>query len=105
MRFKLVLLTSLIASMFGVGFSIVLILATFGASELLTNAPLGPASGRWLYLALLLPPLLVAVLGGIFAYRHTANRRKLQAFLTGILVLLFCFAEFIALERFLAFAD
>lgn len=105
MRFKLVLLTSLIASMFGVGFSIALIAATVGASELFTPAPLGPESVRWLYLELSLPPFFVAVLGGIFAYRHTAHRRKLQAFLTGILVLLFCFAEFIALERFLAFAD
>lgn len=105
MRFKLVLLTSLIASMFGVGFSIALIAATVGVSELFTTPPRGTESVRWLYLALSLPPLLVAVLGGIFVYRHTAQRRKLQAFLTGILVLLFCLAEFIALERFLTFAD
>ena len=105
MRFKLILLTSLIASMFGVGFSIALIAATLGASTFLTNTPLGPESVRWLYLELSLPPLFLAVLGGIFVYRHTANRRKLQAFLTGVLVLLFCLAEFIALERFLAFAD
>lgn len=104
MRLKLVLLISLIASMFGVGFSIALILATVGASEVFTTAPLGPPV-RWLYLVLSLPPFFVAVLGGIFAYRHTAHRRKLQAFLTGVLVLLFCLAEFIALERFLTFAD
>lgn len=104
MRFKLVLLTSLVASLFGVGFSIALILATLGASELFTTAPLSPPV-RWLYLALSLPSFFVAVLGGIFAYRHTAHRRKLQAFLTGVLVLLFCLAEFIALERFLTFVD
>ena len=105
MRLKLVLLTSLVASVFAVGLSIALIAATLGVSEFFRTGPLSAESGRWLYLELSLPPLSVAVLGGIFVYRHTAHRRKLQAFLTGILILLFCSAEFIALQRFLTFVD
>lgn len=104
MRFKLVLLTSLIASVLGVGFSIAIIAATVGVF-IFARAPLGPESGLWLYLSLCLPPLFVAVLGGTFVYRHTANRRKLQTCLTVILTLLLCLGEFIALERFLTFAD
>ena len=94
MRLKLVLLTSLIASLFGVGFSIVINAATLGVFNLT-----GPKSDRWGYLVFSLPPLLLAALGGIFVYRHTASRRKLQTSLTVILVLLLCLVELIAFER------
>ena len=96
MRLRLVLLTSLIASLLAVGFSFVINAATFGVFSLT-----GPKSDRWVYLVLSLAPLLLAALGGIFVYRHTATRRKLQTNLTVILVLFLCLVELIALERLL----
>ena len=96
MRIKLVLLTSLIASLLAVGFSFVINAATIGVFTVT-----GPKADRWVYLVLSLPTLLLAVLGGIFVYRHTATRRKLQTSLTIILVLLLCLVELIALERLL----
>lgn len=96
MRIKLVLLTSLIASLLAVSFSFVINAATIGVFSFT-----GPKADRWVYLVLSLPPLLLAVLGGIFVYRHTATRRKLQTSLTVILVLSLCLVELIALERLL----
>lgn len=96
MRLKLVLLTSLIASLLAVSFSFAINAATIGVFTLT-----GPKADRWVYLVLSLPPFLLAALGGIFVYRHTATRRKFQTSLTIILVLLLCLVELIALERLL----
>jgi len=42
-------------------------------------------------------PLLIGLLAGVFVYRHTARRRKLQSVLTGILVLVLYAAGLILL--------
>ena len=96
MRIKLVLLTSLIASLLAVGLSVVINAVTIGLFTVT-----GPKATDWVYLILSLAPLLLTVLGGIFVYRHTAIRRKFQTTLTVILVLLLCLVELIALERLL----
>ena len=96
MRLRLVLLTSLIASLVAVGFSLVINAAAIGVFTVT-----GPKADRWVYLVLSLPALLMSALGGIFVYRHTATRRKFQTSLTVILVLLLCLLELIALERLL----
>ena len=43
----------------------------------------------------MLLPLAFAAFAGIFVYRHTARRRKLQAFLTVLLTLIFIFGIYV----------
>ena len=52
---------------------------------------------RTLLLLSYVPAIIIAFLGSIFMYRHTAQRRKLQAILTGGLTLIFWFLGLIAL--------
>ena len=78
MRLKLVIITSLLAAIAGAGASVAIILLGFSAPP--TFRPPGP-----LLLATLLLPVLAVLLASIFVYRHTARRRKLQAFLTALL--------------------
>jgi hypothetical protein len=88
MRLKLVLIASLLASVFGAGASIAIILGVFASLRPILSPGL-------LVLATFLLPLLTSLLAAIFVYRHTARRRKLQAFLTAILSILLCLAAFI----------
>ena len=78
MRLKLVLITSLLAALAGAGTSIAIILGLFSSLRSLRSP--GP-----LIIGTLLLPILTVLLGAFFVYRHTAKRRKLQAFLTAIL--------------------
>jgi hypothetical protein len=88
MRLKLVLLTSSLAALLGAGTSIALILGVFSSMRSL-KAP-GP-----LIISSLLLPIAAVLLAAFFVYRHTARRRKLQAFLTAVL------ATFLSLCLFL----
>src|SRR4030095_8364278 len=88
MRLKLVIITSLLAAIAGAGASIAIILVGFSAIPSLR--PPGP-----LLIATLLLPVVAVLLGSIFVYRHTARRRKLQAFMTALL------ATFLSLCLFL----
>jgi hypothetical protein len=105
MRFKLVLLTSLIASIFGVGFSIAILAASFGILDFAQLQSSRDADSTLLALGLSVPPPVSAVLAGVFVYRHTAKRRKLQAGLAGILVLLLCVVEFTLLLFVMQLSD
>jgi amino acid transporter len=84
MRLKLVLLSSLIAAIVGVGSTTAIILLVFGAFK--------PTSAQGLLvLTTYLIPLVAILLAAIFVYRHTARRRRLQAILTALISLLLTF--------------
>jgi hypothetical protein len=89
MRLKLVIITSLLAAIAGAGASVAIIL--LGFSALPTMRPPG-----LLLLATLLLPVVAVLLGSIFVYRHTARRRKLQAFLTALLATFLSICVFLA---------
>ena len=87
MRWKLLILTSLVAAIAGVGLPLVVILGFYGSlKNFSTHA-----------VALLLTfaiPLATTAFAGFFTYRHTARRRKLQTVLAVVLTLLLTLAGF-----------
>ena len=88
MRLKLILFTSILAAMFGAGAALVLGRVVNGYwGGFISDEPF---DNRYLNIVLGLAPLFLSTLmAGIFVYRHTAHRRKTQAELTAILVLVF----------------
>jgi len=84
MRLRLVIAASLLAAIVGAGSCIALVLGVFSLKALSTP-------GLLLASTLLLPAAAI-VFASIFVYRHTARRRKLQAFLTAILATLLTLA-------------
>jgi uncharacterized BrkB/YihY/UPF0761 family membrane protein len=88
MRLRLVLIISSLAALIGAGASIAIILGVSSSLRSL-RAP-GP-----LILSTFVLPIAAVFLGSFFIYRHTARRRKLQAFLTALL------ATFLSLCLFL----
>jgi purine-cytosine permease-like protein len=80
MRLKLVVITSLLAAVLGAGSCIALVLGV-STQQALTNPGL-------LVLSTFLLPLATIIFASIFVYRHTARRRRLQAFLTFVLATL-----------------
>ena len=89
MRLKLVLIASLLATLIGAGGSIAIVLALFGSLEVLRHPTLKVA-GTFLL------PIATTAWAGIFIYRHTARRRRLQATLATMLTLLLTVATFIS---------
>lgn len=96
MRLKLVLLTSVVGAVIGTGVSIGIIFAVLGTRMKVFDHAV--ATRGWTGLLVHLFPLFIAAAAGFFVYRHTARRRKLQAALTVVLVVLFCFIVFVALS-------
>ena len=88
MRLKLVLAASVLAAIVGAGICIALVLGVF-SMKALSNPSL-------LVTSTLLLPIATITFAAIFVYRHTARRRKLQAFLTAIIAILLTLAFFIA---------
>jgi hypothetical protein len=82
MRWKLLVLVSLVAALVAIGLWSAVTIAVFGSARAL-------ARSDWLLLFSLLIPLGVTAYAGVFAYRHTAKRRKLQAVITALLTLMF----------------
>ena len=80
MRLKLVFAAAALAALVGAGSCIALVLGVFSAKAL-TSAGLLVAST-------LLLPIATITFSAIFVYRHTARRRKLQAFLTTLIATL-----------------
>jgi len=83
MRLKLLMIASLLAAIVGSGASILIVIITLGSFSRVIEA------GHWqrgwvLGIAFYAPSLLSAFLAGMFVYRHTARRRKLQGALTFI---------------------
>jgi len=87
MRLKLVLAASLLAAVAGAGSCIALVLGVFSVQAL--------SKPGLLVVSTLLLPTASIVFASIFVYRHTARRRKLQAFLTAILAILMTLSFFI----------
>ena len=87
MRLKLVIIASLLAAFVGAGASIALILGVLTVKTLSSPGPLA--------IATLLLPMATIVFASIFVYRHTARRRKLQAFLTALIATLLTLSIFI----------
>ena len=88
MRLKLVFLASFLAAVAGAGSCIALVLAVFSRQAL--------TSPGLLVLSTFVLPLATIIFASIFVYRHTAKRRRLQAFLTLVLATLLTVALFIA---------
>ena len=96
MRWKLLLIASLIASIVGSGATLAIILLLAGSSK-----PLG--SQDVVALSTLIIPIAMIIAASIFVYRHTARRRKTQAMaaalLSTILTLAIIFASTFFLSR------
>ena len=88
MRLKLVIAASVLAAVVGAGICIALVLGVF-AVKALSNPGL-------LVTSTLLLPIATIAFASIFVYRHTARRRKLQAFLTAMIAIILTLAFFIA---------
>ena len=87
MRLKLVFLASFLGAAVGAGSCIALVLGVFSRQAL--------TSPGLLVLSTFLLPLAAIIFASIFVYRHTARRRRLQAFLTLVLATLLTVALFI----------
>jgi len=88
MRLKLVIAASVLAAVVGAGVCIALVLGVL-SPRALSNPGL-------LVTSTLLLPIATIAFSSIFVYRHTARRRKLQAFLTAILAILLTLGLFIS---------
>ena len=93
MRWKLLILTSLLAAIAGVGLALVVILGFYGSLKSLSTHELS------LTLTFAIP-LAATAFAGFFTYRHTARRRKLQTLLGVLFTLLLSVAGFTLGSRF-----
>jgi len=85
MRWKLLLIASLVAAIISAGTGLAITFGLLGsAKEILTPSPL--------VAGVLLIPVLVIVLMSIFVYRHTSRRRGFQAIAAAVLALLLALA-------------
>jgi hypothetical protein len=96
MRLKLVIGASVLAAIVGAGSCIALVLGFFSVKAL--------SSPGLLVASTLLLPAATIIFASIFVYRHTARRRRLQAFLTAVLatlltIALFAFASILTARR------
>ncbi|HEX2272158.1 MAG TPA: hypothetical protein VHH35_21630 [Pyrinomonadaceae bacterium] len=87
MRLKLVIAASVLAALVGAGSCIALVLGVFSVKALSSPGLLAAST--------LLLPVLAIVFASIFVYRHTARRRKLQAFLTALLASILTISIFV----------
>ena len=88
MRLKLVIAASVLAAVVGAGICIALVLGVFSVKTL-SNPGL-------LVTSTLVLPIATIAFASIFVYRHTARRRKLQAFLTAIIAIILTLTFLIA---------
>ena len=80
MRWKLLLIVSLVAGLVGSLATLAIIIFLLGS-----NRRLAPGSVDFIAFFPLIIPLAMIIAASIFVYRHTARRRKLQAMLTALL--------------------
>jgi purine-cytosine permease-like protein len=78
MRWKLLLISTLVATIAGVGATLGIICCIFGSARSLTKPDLP------VFLTFIIP-LATVGLSSFFVYRHTARRRALQAIVTALL--------------------
>jgi hypothetical protein len=89
LRWKLLILTSLVAAVAGAGLYAAIIYLIFVSSDL-------PGKAALLAVAALSLPIASMTYATVFVYRHTARRRKLQAAMTALLSLLLIIAALFA---------
>ena len=87
MRLKLVFAAAALAALVGAGSCVALVLGVFSTAAL--------SRPGLLVASTLLLPVATIVFSAIFVYRHTARRRKTQAFLTTLIAILLTLAFFI----------
>ena len=97
MRLKLVIITSFLAAMVGAGASIAIILVAFSSLRAVKPGPLVLATRLW--------PIVTILMSAFFVYRHTARRRKLQAFLTALVATFLSLCLFLLASVFTARRD
>lgn len=78
MRWKLLLITSLVATIIGAGLPLGIVLGFSGSTDHVVKPNV-------LILSTLLIPVAAITAATLFVYRHTARRRRLQAALTMLL--------------------
>jgi hypothetical protein len=78
MRAKLVFGVSILAALVGGGSCIAIVFFVFSSFNPVNRIGLFVA-------ATMLLPIAAIIFGSVFVYRHTARRRKLQAFITAVL--------------------
>ena len=92
MRWKLLVIVSIIAGLLAFGLWSVLIVLIFGHVRPVQRHD-------WLLLASVLVPVAVAAYAGVFVYRHTARRRRTQATITVLLTLSLVIVTYFAGSR------
>lgn len=85
MRWKLLLIVSLLATIVGAG-------ATLSLVYFLTRPQMQLAQPSLFALGTLLIPVIATIIASIFVYRHTSRRRRLQAMLTALFISLLTLA-------------
>ena len=80
MRWRLLFITSFAAAILTLAVWSGVAIAVFGTADAMTRNQLA-------FVATSLLPVALAVAAGVFAYRHTARRRRTQAFVAAILTL------------------
>lgn len=91
MRWKLLIIASLVAALISTGGSLALVYWLDGRM----NHVSAPAIA-----GLIIIPLIATTLASIFVYRHTARRRKLQAISTALLSIILTLAALFATTYF-----
>ncbi len=91
MRWKIVLIVSLLATLVGAGSTLAIVYGIFHTPRRLATLDL-------YVIGTLLIPLASIIIASIFVYRHTARRRKLQALITALI------SSFLILTIFIASA-
>jgi len=92
MRWRLLVIASFAAAVVACGLWSTLAITFFGsASEL--------ARHEWFLFASAALPLVFIIYAGVFAYRHTARRRKTQAMITAALALLLTIGFYLAASQ------
>jgi hypothetical protein len=91
MRWKQIIIVSLVAAVADFLFWLATVHLLFGAQIRASRLDV-------MILGLLLP-LVFAAFAGIFVYRHTARRRKLQVFITSLLTLIFIVGIYVVGSR------
>lgn len=95
MRWKLLLIASLLTALVGAGLVLAVVFALLGDVTRLSTPD-------FLVLTTLSIPLILVTVATVFVYRHTARRRALQAILTAILALSLTILVLFASLRFFA---
>ena len=88
MRWKLLLIASLLATLVGAGATLGIVIGILGSSAQYTAPDLA-------VLGTLIIPVAAITFASIFVYRHTARRRKLQAMATALLATILTLTAFI----------